>query len=115
MSLYLLLELPLGTLFVWWATERRHRGGYSRARGLLCTMATESWTGIAESRRVAEKAGTEAETEAESETEGGGVERSGEASGVGVGKRRREERRLAVTPTRDETKARRETRPRARC
>ena len=85
-SLYLLLELPLGTLFVWWATgETPPWRVFAGAGGLLCTMATESWTGIAESRRVAEKAGTEAETEAESETEGGGVERSGEASGVEMG------------------------------
>ena len=81
-SLYLLLELPLGTLFVWWATgETPPWRVFAGAGGLLCTMATESWTGIAESRREAkEKALAGTEAEAEAETKGGGVERSAAAS-----------------------------------
>ena len=58
-SLYLLMELPLATLLVWWATgETPPWQVFVGAAGLLCTMGVESWIGITESRResAAEKA-----------------------------------------------------------
>ena len=51
-SLYLLMELPLATLLVWWATEETPPWQvFVGAAGLLCTMGVESWIGITESRR----------------------------------------------------------------
>ena len=51
-SLYLLMELPIATLLVWWATgETPPWQVFAGAAGLLCTMGVESWIGITESRR----------------------------------------------------------------
>ena len=51
-SLYLLMELPIATLLVWWATgETPPWQVFVGAAGLLCTMGVESWIGITESRR----------------------------------------------------------------